>query len=335
MILVTGGTGLVGAHLLLRLVQKNNRVRAIYRNKVNITKTENLFKLMNVPDLFRRIDWFEADLNDIPALEMAFNNITEVYHCAAMVTFTSAENEKMQKINIEGTANMVNLSLAFGIKKFCHISSIATLDDTIIGTNYIDETSNWNANAYHSDYAISKFGGETEVWRAAQEGLNVVIVNPGVIFGLGFPDQGSGEIISKIKSGLPFYTNGKTGVVAVKDVVFCMTKLMDKEVFNQRFILIAENISYKKLFKCIAKNLNKPIKFLEAKKWMLSIAWRFDAFLSFILPYKKRSLTKDIANASFSKVEYKNDLIKSTLHFEFQNHEDFLKEIISKHSSNH
>ena len=163
------------------MVEKNNRVRAIYRNKEKITKTENLFKLMNVPDLFRRIDWFEAELNDIPALEMAFDNITEVYHCAAMVTFTSSENEKMQKINIEGTANMVNLSLAFGIKKFCHISSIATLDDTIVGTNYIDETSNWNANAYHSDYAISKFGGETEVWRAAQEGLNVVIVNPGVI----------------------------------------------------------------------------------------------------------------------------------------------------------
>lgn len=330
MILVTGGTGLVGAHLLLRLVEENNQVRAIYRNEKNIYKTENLFKLMNKLELFSQIEWYEADINDIPALEEAFIDITEVYHCAAMVTFTSSENEKMQKINIEGTANMVNLSLAFGVKKFCHISSIATLDETIIGTNWIDETSNWNPNGFHSDYAISKFGGETEVWRAAQEGLNVVIVNPGVIFGIGFPDQGSGEIISSIKSGLPFYTNGKTGIIYVTDLVNCMVSLMNQNIFNQRFVLVAENISYEDLFKKIAKLLNKNIRFIEAKKWMLAIAWRMDWLLTALIPNKKRSFTKDIAVASFFNDLYKNDLIKQTLNFEFESSDKFLKEIILK-----
>lgn len=318
MILVTGGTGLVGAHLLLNLVEKNSKVRAIYRNKKNIKKTEDLFILMNNQHLFSKIEWIESDLNDIPALEEAFTDVTEVYHCAAMVTFTSSENKKMQKINIEGTANMVNLSLAFSVKKFCYISSIATLDETIIGTNLIDESSNWNPNGSHSDYAISKFGGETEVWRAAQEGLNVVIVNPGVIFGTGFPDQGSGEIISKIKAGFPFYTNGKTGIVSVNDVVNCMLLLMNGDFFNKRYILISENISYENLFKTIAKKHNKQINFLEARKWMLEIAWRCDWLLTFIIPNKKRSLTRDLAIASFSKVEYKNALIRETLNYEFE-----------------
>ena len=330
MILVTGGTGLVGAHLLLRLVEQNNQVRAIYRNEKNIYKTENLFKLMNKLDLFSQIEWLEADINDIPALEEAFIDIKEVYHCAAMVTFTSSENEKMQKINIEGTANMVNLSLVFGVEKFCHISSIATLDETIIGTNLIDETSNWNPNGNHSDYAISKFGAETEVWRAAQEGLNVVIVNPGVIFGIGFPDQGSGEIITKMKSGFPFYTDGKTGIISVNDLVNCMIELMENNIFNQRFIIVSENISYKDLFEKICELLNKKTNFLEAKKWMLAIAWRIDWLLTAIIPNKKRSLTRDLATASFTKDLYKNDLIKQTLNFEFESSDKFLKEIISK-----
>ena len=330
MILVTGGTGLVGAHLLLRLTEENRKVRAIYRNEKNISKTANFFNLMNKEMLFSKIEWFKADINDIPALEEAFVNITEVYHCAAMVTFTSSENEKMQKVNIEGTANMVNLSLAFDVEKFCHISSIATLDETIIGTNLIDETSNWNINGFHSDYAISKFGAETEVWRAAQEGLNVVIVNPGVIFGVGFPDQGSGEIITKMKSGFPFYTDGKTGVVSANDVVSCMIGLMDNNIFNQRFILVSENISYKDLFEKISKLLNKKTNFLEAKKWMLALAWRIDWLLTAIIPNKKRSLTKDLATASFTKDLYINDLIKKTLNFEFESSNTFLREIISK-----
>lgn len=330
MILVTGGTGLVGAHLLLRLIEDNPKVRAIYRNEKNISKTKNLFEIMNKENLFSKIEWFKADLNDVPELEEAFIDITEVYHCAAMVTFTSSENEKMQKVNIEGTANMVNLSLAFDVEKFCHISSIATLDETIIGTNLIDETSNWNPNGTHSDYAISKFGGETEVWRAAQEGLNVVIVNPGVIFGIGFPNQGSGEIITKMKAGFPFYTDGKTGIVSVNDLVNCMIELMDKKIFNQRFILVSENISYKDLFEKICKLLNKKTNFLEAKKWMLAIAWRMDWLLTALIPNKKRSLTRDLAAASFTKDVYKNDLVKKTLNFEFETSDKFLKDIISK-----
>lgn len=328
MILVTGGTGLVGAHLLLRLTEENRKVRAIYRQENNISKTENFFKLKNKEMLFSKIQWIEADLNDIPALENAFVDISEVYHCAAMVTFTSSENEKMQKVNIEGTANMVNLSLAFDVEKFCHISSIATLDETIIGTNLIDETSNWNINGFHSDYAISKFGGETEVWRASQEGLNVVIVNPGVIFGIGFPDQGSGEIITKIKAGFPFYTDGKTGIVSADDVVSCMIGLMNNNIFNQRFILVSENISYKDLFEKISKLLNKKTNFLEAKKWMLAIAWRVDWLLTALIPNKKRSLTRDLASASFTKDLYLNDSIKNVLMFEFESSDTILQKII-------
>lgn len=329
MVLITGGTGLVGAHLSLYLLIQGRAVRAIFRNEKSISKTEALFKKSGRSDLFQKIDWVKADVNDIPALEKAFQNISEVYHCAAFVSFTASDFEAMEKINIEGTANMVNLALAFNIKKFCYVSSIATLDEPNKETGYFDETSDWNSGKNHSDYAITKFGGETEVWRAAQEGLNVLIVNPGVIFGEGFHKQGAGQLISRIDKGFPFFTDGHTGVIYVKDVVHSMTALMEKGTFGQRYVLVSENIPFERLFKEIAMALHKKAPYLEVKKWMLNLAVPFDWLMTALLPNKKRSLTRDLIKASFSKDFYDTSKIRRELDFEFQATQTFISKIVS------
>ena len=199
MILVTGGTGLVGAHLLLYLVENGENVRAIYRNLDTIQKTKSLFQQNQKIDLFQKIDWIEADILDIPSLKIVFENIDYVYHCAGHISFDPKDENSLRKTNIEGTANIVNFCIDNKVKKLCHVSSIAALGDLAQNETVVSETSEWNPEMCHSDYAISKYGAELEVWRGFQEGLEVVIVNPGVILGSTIFDSGSGVIFSKVK----------------------------------------------------------------------------------------------------------------------------------------
>jgi dihydroflavonol-4-reductase len=337
MILVTGGTGLVGAHLLLQLAENEVAVRAIYRQASTIKKTMTLFSLYQKDHLFPKIEWIQADITDIPSLEIAFENIYYVYHCAALISYDPKDENQLRKVNIEGTANIVNLCLEYKIEKLCHVSSIAALGDLAALEKYpstmsklvkqITEETEWNPEAPHSDYAISKYGAEMEIWRGQQEGLNVVIVNPGVIFGTGFWQQGSGKFFTEVKNGFPFYTTGTTAFVSATDVVKIMMRLMNSIVTGERFIVMAENLSFQTVIFTIAENLNvkKPKK--EAKPWMLALAWRLD-WLRSLLFNTKRRLSKYSADALISSDLISNDKIKNALNFEFQSIDSVIKEVI-------
>ena len=256
MILVTGATGLVGSHLLVQLLQENEEVKALFRSEKQIEKVKNVFAFYNQTRLFDKINWVKGDITDIPSLEIAFENITHVYHCAALISFDPSDEDELRKINIEGTANVVNCCIDFGIKKLCHVSSIAALGTPKEHEITITEETEWNPEELHSDYAITKYGAEMEVFRGHQEGLEVVIVNPGVIFGYGFPKKGSDVIIQSVKKGLSFYTKGNIGIVSVEDVVKCMVQLMRSNITGERYILVGENISTKALLDFIAEELS-------------------------------------------------------------------------------
>ena len=328
MILVTGGTGLVGAHLLAHILSQGDinqsMVRATYRSIDTIDKTKSLFDRYNKATLFDLIEWVQADILDIPALEIAFEGITMVYHCAAFISFDPRDEDILRKTNIEGTANIVNFALAKGIKKLCHISSIAALGDVIGSQTVINEEAEWNPEKQHSDYAISKYGAEMEVWRAQQEGLDVIIVNPGVIIGPGFPNQGSGALFTKVANGMPYYTLGTTGFIAVTDVVSITYSLMNSPVKNERYTLIAENIIFKDFFGMIANVLQVKKPFKEASPLLVEIAWRIDAVISRIFK-RKRKFTQAAAVASIATNTYSNDKIKATLNFNFIDIKEYIK----------
>jgi len=328
MILVTGGTGLVGAHLLLHLTEDEAQVRAIYRDKSGIEKTRSLFQLFQKENQFSKIEWAQADIIDIPSLEIAFQNIHYVYHCAGFISFDPNDEEKLRKTNIEGTANIVNFCLAYNIKKLCHVSSIAALGDVVSSKNPINEEAEWNPEVVHSDYAISKYGAEMEIWRGLQEGLNVVIVNPGVIFGAGFWNQGSGQFFSAIKKGFSFYTNGSTGYVGVTDVVKIMMLLMKSAISGERFSVVSENRTFKDIVFKIAESLNVKKPTTEAKSWMTSIAWRLDWIQSTFFR-SKRKLSKYSANSLHSADFISNEKIKNALNFEFQSIDDVIAEVVA------
>ncbi len=326
MILITGTTGLVGSHLAIHLLENDEIVRAIYRNKNSIAKTKSLFELYKKLHLFDKIEWIQADINDIPTLEIAFENIEYVYHCAALVSFDPKDEEKLRKINIEGTANIVNFCLAKNIKKLCYVSSIAAFGDLLDHEKIITEETEWNPEKTHSDYAISKYGAEIEVFRAHQEGLNIVIVNPGVILGAGFFESGSGEIFTKVKNGLSFFTEGSTGFVAVDDVVKIMFQLMKSDIQGERFALISENCTYKYLLDTIADSLKVKRPKRKVSKFITNIAWRIDWILSNIF-FQKRNLSKDLATSLHSNDIYSNEKIKKILNFEFEKVSVSIKEI--------
>mgnify|MGYP000444878606 CR=1 FL=1 len=237
MILVTGGTGLVGAHLLYHLSLENDVVTAIHRENSNLQAVKKVFSYYtkDFEHLFNKIKWIEADITDICQLEIAFENITEVYHSAALVSFNPKDYKAMRKINIEGTTNIVNFCINKKVQKLCFVSSIATIEKSI-NNKVIDEEGEWNVEKNNYGYAITKYGAEMEVWRASQEGIDVVIVNPGVILGAGFWNTGSGALFPKIYKGLQFYTEGITGFVAVKDVVIIMIRLMNSTIKNKSII---------------------------------------------------------------------------------------------------
>lgn len=314
MVLVTGGTGLVGRHLLLHLIENGKNVRAIYRKRSNIQKTKTFFELSKKIDLFEKIEWLEADILDVPSLEIAFVDIEYIYHCAALISFDPKDEVLLRRTNIEGTANMVNFSIAKEIKKFCYISSIAALGDLAPHETYITEETDWNPEKSHSDYAISKYGAEMEVWRAVQEGLDVIIVNPGVILGP-IPkfrnwEKGSGELYQKVAKGLSFYTLGSTGFIAVTDVVKIVFDLMKSDIKNERFTLISDNIVFRDILNTIAQTLQVRKPTIHAKPLFMNFLCIVDGIFSTLF-FQKRRITKVMAKASYSKNLYSNEKIKT------------------------
>lgn len=327
MILVTGGTGLVGSHLLYQLCLENDSVRAIYRKNSNLEAVKKVFQYFSedFENLFQKIDWAEADITDIFALELAFENITEVYHSAALISFDEKDYKTMRKINIDGTANIVNFCIEKNVAKLCFVSSVATVGKSLNGKP-IDETTEWDIEKSNYGYAITKYGAEMEVWRASQEGVNVVIVNPGVILGAGFWKNGSGNFFYKLYNGFKFYSEGVTGFVAVNDVVNIMMQLMKSNIANERYILVAENLSFKTFFQEIAQNFGKKPPSIKVSKLMSGIGWRFEKLKS-LLTNKPALLTKHSASSLHNKRYYSSKKIIDTLDFNFESISKTVKRI--------
>lgn len=325
MILITGATGLVGSHLLLQLLETGQNVRALYKTEKNKAKTQQLFQWKNRLDLFGKINWMQGDILDIPSLENAFLDIQYVYHCAAFISFDPNDEEKLRKTNIEGTANIVNFCLAFGVKKLCFVSSIAALGDLQNRDNFIDEATEWNPEKPHSDYAISKHGAEMEVWRGNEEGLQTVVINPGVILGPVFWDNGSSEIFHRVKSGISFYTSGSTGFATVDDVVKIMQKLMESDVSKERFVAVAENKNLREFVNILCDIMQKKRPKTHAKPWMTSLAWRFDWLVSMF--GSKRKLSRATAKSLHTSDKFSSEKLKNTLGFEFTDIENYLFQI--------
>jgi dihydroflavonol-4-reductase len=310
MILVTGGTGLVGSHLLFDLCRSGEKVRAIKRSTSNVEVVKKVFSYYtnNTVELLKNIEWVDANLLDVYALMDAMDGVTQVYHCAAMVSFEEKDEIEMLGVNLEGTANMVNAALAKGVKKLCHVSSVATIGNTENG-EFANEETFWKSSPENSNYSISKYAAEREVWRAAAEGLDVVVVNPSLIVGAGNWQQSSSNMFSKGYKGIQFYTLGTSGFVDVRDVSALMIKLMNSEIKNERFLLNSENKSFQEFFDTMHQEFSKPKSKIKAGKMLSSFAWRAEKIRSFITG-ERALITKETARSAHKFNQYSNKKIQ-------------------------
>lgn len=310
MILVTGGTGLVGTHLLYDLAQSGQKIRVLKRPESNTSQLEKVFSYYtsDTSSLLNTIEWVDADLLDIYSLLDAMEGITEVYHCAAMVSFEKRHQSEMMRINVEGTANLLNAALEKGVRKFLHVSSIASLGRTEHGEDITEETF-WKSSPENSIYSISKYGAEREVWRATEEGLNTVVVNPSLILGPGNWTQSTCNMFSKGFAGIKYYTDGTNGFVDVRDVSALMIRLMKSDISSERFLINAENRSFRDFFDIMHESFGKIKPSVKAGVFLSGFAWRMEKLRSF-LTGSSPLITPETARSAHRISKFSNEKIK-------------------------
>lgn len=317
MILITGASGLVGSHLLKELSKNNTSIIALYNN----TKPS--------ADIEKLATWKQVDILDIVTLEQVMQGVTQVYHCAAIVSFNTKDKQHIHHLNIEGTKNVVNTCLNVGVEKLVHVSSVAALD-RVESTNLVDEKMNGINSAWQSEYSKSKLESEMEVWRAIGEGLNAVIVNPSIILGASNWNSGSTAIFKNCYNEFPWYTNGSNGFVYVQDVANAMIVLMNSNISNERFILNGWNLFYKELFDAIAKQFNKKPPSKLATPFLAAIAWRVEKLKS-IFTRESPLLTQETAASAQKNIAYDSTkLLNSFPTFAYTSFEQSIEKICNE-----
>jgi len=296
-VLITGGTGFLGAYIIKALIGKGYAVRAIRRS--------NNFPAFIHKEIFDKVEWVEGDILDVVSLEDAMEGVSTVVHSAAIVSFSEKHRKQMYLVNVEGTANVVNIALEKDIKRFVHISSIAAVGRKGDG-GHVNEEKKWEESKVNTHYAKSKYRSELEVWRGMSEGLNAVILNPSTLLGYGDWNSGSSAIFKNVYNEFKWYTSGINGFVDVEDVAAITVLLMESDITEERFIINGDHWPFRKLMDVMAENFKKKKPAKEASAFLLDIAWRMEKIKSFFTG-KKPLLTKESAKVATSKTYFEND----------------------------
>ena len=315
-VLVTGSSGLLGRELISQLLARGKLVTALYNKKTFEGPASGNLKLL------------QCDILDVTGLEEAMEGVEELYHCAGKVSFNGSDAGALFKVNVEGTANVVNAALEAGVRKMVHVSSVAALG-RIRKDEMIDESMQWTEETSNSKYGQSKYLGELEVWRGIAEGLNAVIVNPTIILGVGDHDESSTEIFKSVYNEFPWYSEGVTGFVDVADVAKAMIQLMESEIVSERFIISAENRTYREVFNSMADAFGKKRPTKKVTAWLASVVWRLERIKSKFTG-KQPLVTKETAATALAIAVYDNSKLKKYLpSFEYLTLEETIKSTCS------
>ena len=329
MVLVTGATGILGRVIVLELLKRGKTVRATKRKTSNLNEVKNSFKFYteNPDDFFNKIQWINVDFQDIISLQKALVGVEEVYHCAAKVSFHPKDEKKMYQTNIEGTKQLLYACENSSVKKFLFVSSIAVLDG-FNENGELDEASDFNPKIDHSAYAVSKHFSEMEVWRASAEGLNTIIVNPGLIIGSGNWKESSGTLFTEFEKN-DYTFSGGTSYVDVRDVAKISIELMNQNAFGERFILVSESAKYEEVGNFIRQKLGKsPLKMLP--KSVLKIGYYLNILFGWLIsPLKMANKVNIQSVTEFNAIS--NQKIKEKLNYKFIS----VKESLAFHVENY
>lgn len=293
---------MLGGYLLRELLREGEKVKALYRNRYSALLTE---------EEISAIEWIRGDIFDVVLLEELCRECNEVYHCAGLVSFNPSRKDELLKINVQGTANVVNASIAGNVRKLVHVSSVSALGRKRDGMT-VNEESSWSEENNLSSYGKSKYLAEVEVWRGISEGLNAVMVNPSIILGVGDWNESSASTFKNAYQEFPWYTQGISGFVYATDVARAMIALMRSDISEERFIVTAENLPYREIFNMMAKNFSKKPPHRSASKFLAGIVWRLERLKSFFTGIDPL-LTKETAETARTKVYFDGSKLKKSL----------------------
>lgn len=321
-VLITGGTGFLGAYIIKELIEKGYNVRAIRRS--------SKLPAFVAPEILNKAEWVEGDVLDVVSLQDAMQGVDVVIHSAAVVSFLRKERKQMYQVNVDGTANVVNMALENNINRLVHISSVAALGRTA-GGGHVNEEKKWEESKVNTHYAKSKYKAEVEVWRGIGEGLNAVILNPSTILGYGDWSSGSSAIFKNIYNGFKWFTPGINGFVDVEDAARAVVLMLENNISEERFIINGDTWPFKKLQETIADNFLKKRPTMEATPFLLGIAWRLEKLKS-LFSGNKPLLTKESALVAVSKTWFENDkLLKALPGFSFTPLEETIQKACKKY----
>ena len=334
MILVTGGTGLVGSHLLLELVREHEEVIAIKRPESDLGEVRKVFSYYSgeTEELFRLIDWVDIDLLNYAMVERVMIDVDQVYHCAAMVSFHPRDARQLVEFNVRSTENIVNACLETGVERMLHVSSTAAIGRAPEGIP-ADESMIWTRSRTNTAYSYSKFKSEMEVWRAMEEGLKAVIINPATIFGPGFWKKGSSVMFGHVARGLRHATPGITGYLGIQDVVTAMISLMASTICGERYILVSENLSYARVMEMIAEAMGSPRKMKLVSPSVFNMLVRLDAVRGFFTG--KRVVTSEHARAAFTQTAFSNEKIREAIGIDFMPVSEAISQVAAHYMKDH
>lgn len=303
MILVTGGTGFLGAYIIKNLVEKGHAVRAIRRSSP--------LPFYIAPDILEKVEWVEGDVLDVVSLYDAMEGVDSLIHSAAIVSFSKSNRRRMYDVNIGGTANVVNAAIEQGVKRFIHVSSVAALGRSV-NAEVVSEQKKWENSPNNTHYAISKHHAEIHAWRGLAEGLEGAIINPSTILGFGNWHQSSCAIFKNAYREFSWYTRGINGFVGIEDVSEAVVQLLFSGINQKNFIVSSENWNFKQLFDTIADNFHKKHPHREASAMMGEIAWRLES-IKYLVTGKKPLLTRETAKVAHSKSSFDNTALLQAL----------------------
>ena len=324
---ITGANGFLGVHIIHHLLKNGHTVRAIMRPSSSLAEFNKVKECYDLsPVEYDNLTWHPCELFDIVGLQESFNGVDYVMHLAGVISYLKRDFKKLFRINHSYTAHVVNVAMHVGVKKLLYCSSIAAISKKG-NASLVTEDAEWDNELPHSNYGFTKHLGECELWRAQEEGLSVVAINPGIILGYGDWNKGSNQLFKNASSGFPFYSNGVTGWVGVKDVARIAEQLCLSDITGERFIVVSENKCFKEVADYMTKALGTKNPSIEIKGFLYKAVYGIMVIKEFL--GLRGMLSKETVRASVSQNYFDNAKIKKALNFEFENIEEVVKEAVS------
>ncbi len=316
MVAVTGASGLLGRHIVEKLVAEGVAVLALVRDPQTAFAKSVIVRQIDILDPF--------------TIQTALEGATAVIHAAGFVSFNPRRRKEIMDVNVGGTRNVVDVCLHLGIKNLVHISSVSALGRK--SGEIVTEDHSWTG-LDASDYATSKYLAELEVYRGAEEGLTVGLINPSVILSGSQSHRSSATLFDYVWAENRFYTDGHLNYVDARDVSDVVYELLTQPRSGERFILTGGTIHYGEFFARLAKQWNKRAPTIRISSSLVFLFGLGEELRSFILR-KEPQVTRQSAMMTVRNYSYSTEKAQRVLNTRFRTIEESISWCCTQYSQN-